>query len=171
LFIFITIFGVGFLLLIMSLIFGHDVEIEADVEVDAGISGPNIFSVKMISLLMVGFGSMSFGVRATTEASMFMASMAGIGGAVVVGAIGYFIIRAFYASQASSTVTDQDVIGVEARLIDSVAEGGYGQIACILRGREMTYMARSKDGKAINQSVPVRVIGKTGSTVTVEPIE
>ncbi len=174
--IFATIFGVGFLLLMINLVFSHDTDMGAGHDFSGGghdtdgTHGPSIFSVRMVSLLMVGFGALSFGVRATTEASMFTASMAGVVGAVAVGAVGYFIIRAFYASQASSTITDQDIVGCLATLLDGIAEKGYGQIACILRGREITFMATSKDGRAIPKGTQVRVVGKSGNAVIVEAV-
>jgi membrane protein implicated in regulation of membrane protease activity len=168
--IFATLFGVGFVVLIISLIFGSDAEVEADADVDHGGHGPSIFSVKMIALLMVGFGAVSFGVRASTDSTMFVSSMAGVGGAIVVGALGYIIIRAFYASQESSTITDNDIVGCTANLIDAIGEGGNGQIACVIRGREITYLARSADGRAIARGVPVKVVSKTGNVVTVEPV-
>ena len=169
--IFATIFGVGFMILIFSLIFGHDIDADVDGDVGDGAGGPSIFSVKIISLLMVGFGALSFGVRATTEATMFVSSMAGVGGAVVVGAIGYFIIRLFYASQASSTIMDRDIVGCAATLIDAIPENGNGQVSCILRGREITFLAKSKDGVAIERGSSVRIISKTSNMVTVEPAE
>jgi membrane protein implicated in regulation of membrane protease activity len=172
--IFASIFGVGFLILLLSLIFGGDSDVDADVDMDVDIDadghGHAIFNTKMVSLLMVGFGSVGFGVRATTEATMFQSSLAGIGGAVVIGAIGYFIIRAFYASQESSTIADQDLIGHNANLIDAIKDNQTGQVACIIRGREITFLARSIDGKAIDKSVPVSIVSKSGNIVTVKPI-
>jgi membrane-bound ClpP family serine protease len=171
--IFATIFGIGFLILIMSLLFGGDADTDADVVDDtpgAG-HGPSIFSVKMVALFAVGFGAVGFGMRATTEASMMMSSLGGLGGAVVVGIAGYLILRGLYASQASSTITSADIIGKTANLVDAIAEGSNGQISCVLRGREVTFLARSKDGQSIERGVPVRVVGKVGSIVTVEPVE
>lgn len=171
--IFASIFGVGFAILIFSLLFGHDVDTGIDVGVDTDIDhdgGPSVFSIKMISLLMVGFGALSFGVRATTDAGMFVSSMAGVGGAVIVGAIGYVIIRAFYASQATSTITDEDIVGCVATIIDAIPEGGNGQVSCIIRGREITFLARSKEGDSITRGNPVRVLSKTGNIVTVEVV-
>jgi hypothetical protein len=174
--IFATIFGVGFFLLISSLFFGHEGEYDVsggtdlDAHGDVG-HGPSIFSMRMVALLMVGFGSLSFGVRATTDASMFVSSMAGVGGGLIVSAVGYFIIRLFYASQASSTITDDDIIGSAANVIDAISEGGQGQVACVVRGREITYLARSKDGKPIDRGAPVKIVVKSGGIVTVEPLE
>ncbi|MCP4583069.1 MAG: hypothetical protein GY839_15780 [candidate division Zixibacteria bacterium] len=168
--IFATIFGVGFLILILSAIFGHDTDADADGDVDDGTSGPSIFSVKMISLLMVGFGAVSFGVRASSDYTMMVSSLSGIAGAVVIGIVGYFIIRAFYASQASSTITEKDLIGSAARVIDAIPEGSNGQISCVLMGREITYLARSSDGQTIDRGTAVKIISKSGNTVTVEPV-
>lgn len=169
--VFATIFGIGFLLLIFNLLFGGDVADDVDGDGGDAGDGPSILSVRMLALLMVGFGAVSFGMSATTEATMFVCSMGGVGGAVVVGAIGYVILRAFYSSQASSTVTDADVIGKTANLIDSISENGTGQIAAVVRGREMTYLARSHDGQPIPKGAPVRIVSKVGNTVTVERLE
>ncbi len=171
--IFITIFGMGFLILIISLIFGHDTDVHVDVDAsgaDVG-HGPGIFSVRLFALAMVGFGAVGFGVRATTEWTMFQSSMAGIAGALGIGAIGYFILRVFYASQESSTISDRDIIGGEAYLTDAISGGQNGQVACIIRGREITFLARSSDGNPIARNAPVRIVGKSGSIVTVEPID
>lgn len=172
--VFLSIFIVGFALLLLSMIFGHDtgdgIDHDFSADADHGASGPSIFSVRMISLLLVGFGGAGFGVRATSEASMLLASLAGLGGAVVVGVIGYLIIRLFYASQVSSTITDRDLIGCTGNLIDGISGTGNGQISCVLRGREMTYLARSRDGSSIPRGTPVRVIGKSGNIVTVESV-
>ncbi len=170
--IFASIFGVGFVILLFNLIFGGDADADADVDaiddID-GSSGPSIFSLKMVSMLAVGFGSVGFGMRATTEASMLQSSLAGIGGALVVGIVGYLILKVFYASQYNSTITDNDIIGATANLIDAIPENGLGQVACILRGREVTYRARTADGKSVSRDIPVRIVNKTGDTVTVEP--
>jgi membrane-bound ClpP family serine protease len=169
--IFATIFGIGFAILIFSVIFGQDVDADADIDGDFdGGHGPNIFSFRMLALLMVGFGALSFGVRATSDATMLVSSMAGVAGAAVVGAIGYFIIRAFYASQSSSTITDSDIIGCTASIIDTIPENGNGQISCVIRGREITFLARSQSGQAIERGTPVKVISKTTNMVFVEKV-
>lgn len=172
--VFATIFGVGFLMLIFNLLFGGDVADNIDVDTDAGGDvgdGPSVLSIRMLALLMVGFGAVSFGMSATTDATMFACSMGGVGGAIVVGAIGYVILRAFYSSQASSTVTDADVIGKTANLIDGISENGTGQVAAVVRGREMTYLARSRDGQPIPKGAAVKIISKVGNTVTVEKLD
>jgi membrane-bound ClpP family serine protease len=175
--VFAVIFGIGFAVLILSLIFGGDGDVDYDAHldgvgsVDGDTHGPNIFSVKMIALLLVGFGAVGFGVRATTEQSMFQSSLWGVGGAIAVGIIGYAILRMFYASQTSSTISDDDVVGQGANVIDAIIDRGNGQVTCVVRGREMSFIARAASGETIERGTPVRIISKSGNVVTVKPIE
>ena len=167
--IFATIFGIGFLILLFSMIFGHDSDMHIDSgDFDTDLSGPSIFSVKMFALLMVGFGAAGFGLRATTDYSMLQSTVGGVGGAVSVGSYGYFILRVFYTSQETSTISDADLIGHTAQLIDAIGEGTNGQIACIIRGREITYLARTQDRTTIAKGTQVKIISKTGNIVTVK---
>ena len=168
---FATIFGVGFVLLIASLFFGGD-GFDADMDHDIGhVDGPSIFSFRVISLLMVGFGAFAFGVRATTEASMFASSMSGVGGALVVGIIGYLIIRAFYSRQAGATIQSQQIVGQHGVLIDAIPVGGRGQVGLMIQGREYTFLARTADGGALGRDDRVRVVSFVGNIVVVEPVK
>ncbi len=168
--IFATVFGVGFAILLTSLVFGGDAEVDVDVDTDIGFQGPSIFSLKMLSLLMVGFGAVGFGVRSTTDWTMFQASMTGIGGAVGVGLMGYFILKLFYSSQASSTIIDQHMTGAQGHVIDTITGTNYGQVTFSVRGREITFMARSNDSNTIEKRTPVKIVSKTGNIVTVTEI-
>ena len=122
----------------------------------------------MIALLMVGFGAAGFGIRATTEYSMFYSSMGGVCGAGIMGIIGYLIIRAFYTSQESSTINDADVIGHNANVIDTIGEGTNGQIVSIIRGREITFLAKAEDGLMISKGSQVTIVSKIGNVVIVK---
>ncbi len=167
--IFATIFGAGFAVLLISLIFGGDADTHVDFDHGDIGHGPSIFSFRILALLAIGFGAVGFGCQATTEMTMFQSSMAGIGGALVMGVIGYFILRAFYASQATSIVDDADIIGQRANVIDAISASDYGQVACIIGGREFTFLARSATGKPIARNAPVRITSKSGNVVTVSP--
>ncbi|MFH1699299.1 MAG: NfeD family protein [Candidatus Zixiibacteriota bacterium] len=169
--IFATIFGIGFLILILSLLFGHDHDIDADASGDLDSADhPSVFSVKVVALFMVGFGSVGFGLRTTTDWTMIASSMGGVAGAIVVAGIGYVIIRAFYASSESSTINDRDVIGQTANVIDAIDGNNYGQITCIVRGREITFLARTDDGEVIARGAPVKIVSKSGNVVSVSRI-
>lgn len=169
---FATIGILGFTLLLISLIFSHDHDHDFADHDHPGISdgegGPSVFSVKMFAVEMVGFGVTGFGVKAGTDWSTLVASLCGIGGALVMGAVGFVIIKSVWRQQASSTITRADIIGSTGRLIDAVPADGVGQVACSVRGREDTYLARTKDGHAIALGRTVKVIDKVGQHVIVE---
>ncbi len=169
---FATIGILGFAILLVSLLFGHDQDHDfSGTDHDAlsdGDGGPSIFSMKMLAIAMVGFGVTGFGVIAGTDWTMLVASLFGMGGAAVMGLIGFTIIKSVWRQQASSTITRADIIGAMGRLIDAIPAGGVGQIACSVRGREDTYMARTKDGHTIPLGSTVRIVDKVGQHVIVE---
>lgn len=170
--IFATVFGVGFAILIISLIFGGHGDVHVDIGHDAHFGsgeGPSIFSFRIIALLMVGFGAVGFGCRATTDMSMFKASLVGIVGALGVSVIGYLILRMFYANQGTLVVSDSQILGQQGNVIDAIADNGLGQIACVIAGREITFLARSEDNHPIAKNALVRITGKSGNIVTVAP--
>ena len=175
--VFATIFGIGFLILLFSLIFGHDtdVSVDADVDVSGDVGGdishgPSVFSAKIVALLMVGFGATGFGFKVTTDWSTFQVSMAGVAGALFMGVLGYIVLRMFYASQASSTINDSDVIGRDANVLDAIHGNEYGQVTCIIMGREITFLARTVDGSTLPRNAPVKIVSKSGNVVTVIPV-
>ncbi len=162
----------GFAILLISLMFGtdhdHDFSGHDHDTVSDGDGGPSVFSVKMFAIEMVGFGVTGFGVLAGTDLSMLVASLFGLGGAVVMGLLGFMIIKSIWKQQASSTITRTDIIGAIGHLIDAVPANGVGQVACSVRGREDTYIARTKDGHAIPLGTTVKIIDKVGQHVIVE---
>ncbi len=163
--VFATIGILGFAILLLSLLFGHDHDHDFsghDHDGSDSNEGPSIFSVKMFAVEMVGFGVTGFGVRAGTDLSSVWASVAGLGGAAVMGIIGYTIIKSVWSQQATSTITKADIIGASGRLIDAIPRDGVGQIACSVRGREDTYLARTQDGHAIPHGRTVKIVDKVG---------
>ena len=173
--VFATIFGIGFLILLFSLIFGHDTDVSVDADVSGDLGGdvshgPSVYSAKIVALLMVGFGATGFGFKVTTDWSTFQVSMAGIAGALFMGVLGYIVLRMFYASQASSTINDSDVLGRDANVIDAIHGNEYGQVTCIIMGREITFLARTGDGTTVPRNTPVRIVSKSGNIVTVVPV-
>lgn len=169
---FATIGILGFTILLISLFFAHDHDHDfSGTDHDAlgdGDGGPSIISVKMLAMAMVGFGVTGFGVIAGTDWTMLVASLLGMGGAFVMALIGYAVIKSIWKQQASSTITRSDIIGAVGHLIDAIPPNGVGQVACSVRGREDTYMARTKDGHAIPLGHTVKIIDKVGQHVIVE---
>jgi membrane-bound ClpP family serine protease len=166
---------VGFVVLFLVLITGgdHDVEHEVDVghEIDTGDidHGPSLISIKMLCLIAIGFG-VAGAIAKYNGGNITTSSIWGIGGAAVLGAIGYFLLGIFYRSQASSTITDRDYLGITGRLTVGIPEGGKGQMICVLGGRTFTLTAQSKNEEEIAVNSAVKVVEKIGDTVIVEKI-
>ena len=169
---FIIIGGLGFLILLISAVFGHDHDHDfADHDHDGmhdGDKGPSVFSIKMFAIAMVGFGGTGFGFQTGTDWPTSLVTLAACGGALVMGALGYVIIKSFWGQQTSSTVKASDIIGCTGRLVDAIPQNGVGQVECPVRGRQDMFLARTNDGHAIASGRTVKIIEKSGQHVIVE---
>lgn len=120
---------------------------------------------------MVGFGGTGFGFQTGTDWSTAMVTLAACGGAFVMGALGYLIIKSFWTQQTSSTIKAADIIGCTGRLIDAIPQNGIGQVEYPVRGRQDTSLARTSDGHAIPVGRTVKIVEKSGQHVIVEEVK
>ena len=115
---------VGVVFLLISAFFGGDHDVSADhefhfehgYEAAAGHEGggsPSPFSTRVISLFVTAFGAVG-AISRYYEASYFLSSLSGLVGGVLVGGIGYQIMRFFWKQQATSTVCSEDLINSSA---------------------------------------------------------
>jgi membrane protein implicated in regulation of membrane protease activity len=165
--VFLGIAGIGFLFLLISLVFGEIFEhlgMDADHSFDHG--GPSFFSVRGISVFITAFGGIgAIGVR--YGLSTTGASGAGVLGGVTFAYIIYGFARFLYSQQASSSMSAADMVGQSARVIVAIPAGGLGQIRCRIGEELVDRIARSRSGEAIAENVTVRVEEVLGETVIV----
>jgi membrane protein implicated in regulation of membrane protease activity len=165
--VFLAIAGVGFLFLLISLVFGEVCEhlgVDADHSFDHG--GPSFLSVRGISVFVTAFGGIgAIGVRygLTTTG----ASLAGFVGGLFFASIIYVFARFLYSQQATSTMSAMDVVGQNCRVIVAIPAGGLGQVRCRVGDELVDRIARSRSGEAIAENAPVRVEEILGETVIV----
>ncbi len=168
--VFLGIASLGFLFLLLSLIFGEAFEHfgGADHDFDHGGdgAGPSFFSVRVLSVFVTTFGGAG-AIAVRYGMGTGPASAVGFAGGISFAAIIYFFARALYAQQASSEVRVQDVVGQSARVVVAIPAGGMGQVRCRLGEELVDKIARSKDGKAIPENETVRVDEILGETVVV----
>ncbi len=166
-----VIFLIGFIVAIVTFAFGGDTDSDVSDGGDGDASGytPNVLSVKMISLLVTGFGIVGFCARAN-GVSYPWSSFAGIGGAVFLGFFGYLIMAFFYRQQSSSTATEIDLIGAIGTVSDPIPDKGVGQVSCIIRNNPISYLARSKSQKRIEKGAQVKILSRASGCVYVELI-
>jgi membrane protein implicated in regulation of membrane protease activity len=165
--IFLAIAGVGFLFLLISLVFGEIFEhlgVDADHSFDH--SGPSFLSVRGISVFVTAFGGIgAIGIR--YGLSTTGASLAGVAGGLVFASIIYMFAKFLYSQQATSSLSATDVLGQSCRVIVAIPAGGLGQVRCRIGDELVDRIARSRSGEAIAENAPVRVEEILGETVIV----
>lgn len=160
--IFLAIGGLGFLFLIISLVVGDVFDmlgVEFNLSLDASHDF-GIFDSRVISIFLTAFGG--FGaIGASFGFGAGLSSLFGILGGVLFGALVFYFGRFLYRQQASSSVSEEDLIGRTAQVVVGIPAGNQvGQISCRIGEERVEKIARTRDGKAI----------KTGQTVYIEEI-
>jgi hypothetical protein len=168
--VFLGIAAIGFIFLLISLIFGEIFEHfdAGHFDHDLGHGGPGFFSVRVISVFITafgGFGAVGTHYGLTTLASSGLGFISGI----FFGSLIYTFARFLYNQQASTQVTATDVVGQTARVVVSIPAGGVGQVRCRIGEELIDKIARSKDGQAIAENSVVKVEDTLGEMVIVRP--
>lgn len=164
--VFLGIAAIGFLFLIVSLLFGEIFDFfDHDLDVDHG--GPGILSSRVIAVFITAFGA--FGAIATNNGlSPGPASGVGLGSGVVFGGLIYAFLRFLYGQQATSEVLASDLVGQSARVVVSIPVNGVGQVRCRIGEELVDKIAQSRDGLAIAENTPVTIEEVLGETVIVK---
>lgn len=170
---FFSIFAAGMIFTLFSLVFGGDHD-HGDVGHDAhgdhgGDQGPNIFSIRGISLMATGFGAMSCIVMYFTN-RVLVASVAGLAFGWVFAFIGVAMLRIFIRQQASSMIRPEGFIGAFGEVTTGIPQGGLGEVRLTIDGTTMTRTARSVRGEYIPSGRTVRVVHSGGGSVSVEEV-
>jgi|SRR5688572_11533039 len=165
--VFLAIAGVGFLFLLIALLFGELFD-HIGVDADHGFdhSGPSFLSVRGISVFVTAFGGIgAIGVR--YGLSTAGASVAGVAGGFFFAWIIYLFAKFLYGQQATSSLSDADMLGQNCRVTVAIPAGGLGQVRCRVGDELVDRIARSRSGEAIAENAPVRIEEVLGETVVV----
>jgi hypothetical protein len=163
--IFLAIAAVGFLFLIITLVFGEIFDF-FDVDHDFAYGGPGFFSSRVIAVFITAFGC--FGAIGTNYGlSPMAASGVGIGSGVFFAGIIFVFARFLYAQQASSDVKPADLVGQPGRVVIAIPPGGLGQVRCRIGEELVDKIARSNDSEGVPENTPVVIHEMLGETVIV----
>ena len=168
--VFLAIAAAGFLLLLISLIFGELFE-HFDVAVDHDLDhgGPGFFSTRVLSVFITAFGG--FGAIGTHYGlGTLAASGLGFVSGFFFGSLIYFFARFLYSQQSSSDVRMRDLEGLSARVIVAIPANGVGQVRCSVGEELVDKVARSGDGRAIADGTSVKIDEVLGETVIVSVV-
>lgn len=175
--VFLAIAAVGFLFLLISLIFGeifdhlgdgadHDMDHGAD-HGDHG--GPSFFSPRVMSVFITAFGgtgAIASHYGASTLAASGIGSVSGVCFATVI----YYFAKFLFSQQATTEVKATDVVGQTARVVVGIPKDGVGQVRCRVGDELLDKIARSESGEPIPENTPVRVEQVLGEIIIVKRI-
>jgi hypothetical protein len=170
--VFLALAAVGLLFLLVTALFGHDVEADLAAGADISEGAPGAFSVKTFAVFLAAFGTVGglahYVVRGQPRA-VLVSSTLGVLSGVVLSAVYLLAMRLIYSQQASSLITDRELVGVEGRVTVAIPPDGLGEVTCLLGERTTRRMARAPGTGPIPEGVIVRVKEVYGDTVVVEP--
>jgi len=163
--------GVGFLFLLISLVVG-DVFEAVGFDLDGGANGTDfgLLDSRVIAVFLTAFGG--FGVIAVQNGFGAVASsVAGLLGGIVFAAVVSVFGRFLIGQQASSSVTDEHMIGRTAQVTVTIKPGAVGQITAKIGDERVERIARARDGIEIASGSIVKVESVIGDAVIVVPEE
>jgi hypothetical protein len=169
--IFLGIAAVGFLFLLISLIFGEifdHFDIGQGMDHDLGHGGPGFLSSRGIAVFITAFGG--FGAIGIYRGyGVFPSSLFGFAGGLVLATLVFLFARFLYGQQASSAIVSSDLIGLTAQVSVAIPENGVGQVRCLIGESMVDKIAQSKDGHAIASNSVVKIDALVGESVIVTP--
>lgn len=167
---FLGIAGIGFVFLLISLIFGELFDLAGgDLDHDFDHGGPSFLSSRVLSVFVTAFGGA--GAIATTYGVAVMPSSAiGFASGLVFATMIYWFARFLYSQQVTTAVAGQDLIGRQARVVVSIPSGGVGQVRVQVGEEVIDKVARSASTDAISANTPVVIEQSLGEIVVVRPV-
>ena len=165
--IFLAIAAVGFVFLLISLVFGEIFDhLGGGFEHDFDHGGPGLLSTRILSVFITAFGG--FGAVATHYGlTPVPASGVGFASGVFFALIIYAFARFLWGQQASSDVRTVDLIGQTARVVIGIPASGVGQVRCRMGEELIDKIARAQNEEAIPENAVVRIEEVLGETVVV----
>lgn len=167
--IFAIIGGVGFVFLLASLVlgdifemFGGAADLGGDSGVDFGFLDSRVLAVFITAF--GGFGAIGVQMGYGAAASSAIGLLGGVIFALVVSLFGRFLI----GQQASSSVTDDDLIGKTAQVTVAIKPGEIGQITVRIGDERVEKIARSQGDMEMKAGALVKVTAIAGDSVIVE---
>jgi membrane protein implicated in regulation of membrane protease activity len=164
---FLAIAGVGFVFMMISLVFGEifdHFDVSLDHDMDHG--GPGFFSSRALGVFVTAFGG-SGAIATQYGFRPLAASLIGFTSGVVFGGAVAAFARFLYGQQATSELKSYDLVGQSARVVVTIPAGGVGQIRCRLGEELIDKVARARDESSIPENTTVKVEEVLGEVVIV----
>jgi hypothetical protein len=167
--VFLLLGAIGFLFLLVSFFFG-DVLDAGDDHLgsghDTGHHGPGLFDLRNAGLFLTALGGLGALAQLRGYGAAVSAVVGLLGGVLLAGIV-FFYARFLFRQQASSMVSNFDLVGRLGEVIISIPEGGAGQVRCLIGGSMVEKIARTRDGRALVSGAPILIEEVTGESVIV----
>jgi membrane protein implicated in regulation of membrane protease activity len=166
--VFLAIGAVGFLFLLISLVFGEIFEhFDGGLDHDLDHGGPGLFSTRVMSVFVTAFGG--FGAIATHYGlgPVPSSAIAFAGGTALATPV-YYFARFLYDQQVSSELRTQDLVGQVGRVVIAIPSGGVGQVRCRIGEELVDRIARARDTVVIAENDAVVIEEVVGETIIVK---
>ncbi|HVF47438.1 MAG TPA: NfeD family protein [Pyrinomonadaceae bacterium] len=161
--------AIGFVFLIISLVVGDifeavgvDLGVGGDTGMDFGFLDSRVLAVFITAF--GGFGAIGVQMGLGAVAASFIGLFGGIVFAVVVSLFGRFLV----GQQASSSVTDDDLIGRTAQVSVAIKPGEVGHVSIRVGDQRVDKIARSQASDEIKAGTLVKVAAIAGDSIVVE---
>jgi membrane protein implicated in regulation of membrane protease activity len=171
--VFLAIASVGFLFLLISLLFGEvfehiGLDHDHDMDHDGDHGGPSFFSPRVMSVFITAFGGTG-AVATFYGLGVFPSSAIGFGSGLCFGTLIYLFARFLHGQQASTQLQGSDMVGQSGRVVVPIPASGVGQVRCQIGEEMVDKVAKSHDGGPIAANVIVKVEQVLGEVVIVRP--
>ena len=164
--VFLAVAGLGFIFLLLSLLFGEIFEsfgIDAD---SGGVDGHGVIDSRVVSVFITTFGGVG-AICIQMGLGVLGSSLAGLGSGVVLGGVVSLFGRFLYKQQASSSVSASQLVGRTAQVTVTIPAGGIGQISCRIGEERVEKIARSHASDDLRSGMLVRIEEIAGDSVIV----
>jgi membrane protein implicated in regulation of membrane protease activity len=172
--VFVAIAIAAFIIMAGAFLFGHDHEVDHDFDHDVGHEGGpdvggivSIFSTKVVFTFIMGFGAAG-AIARYYGADSPIAALIGVAAGMVLGALMYGVMLLFIEQQASSVIATDSLLGCTGTVIVPIDKDAIGEIGVSVGGAYRTFAARMQGSGAVPKGHTVKVVGVSGSILTVE---
>lgn len=160
--------GIGFIFLLTSLILGDIFEMFGG---DADLGGGDgtdfgLFDSRVIAVFITAFGGFGF-ISAWSGFGPVASSLVGLLGGIVFGGVVSAFGRFLISQQASSSVSDTDLIGRTAQVTVNIKPGELGQIMTKIGDERVEKLARTNGDVEIKPGAIVKIAAIAGDSVIV----
>jgi membrane protein implicated in regulation of membrane protease activity len=147
-------FFVGIGLMLLSLIFGNIFEVIGidglDLDFDIGLSLFIPISPILLIFFITVYGGVGWLIWNAFPALgvIFIILLAFAAGIVLSTLMNLFVIRPLKKAQNTSTPDSEDLVGLRAKVTETILENGFGEISYVINGNSYTSPAKGIHGEA-----------------------